>query len=103
MNEKATLPITEQEYIVALRIVEQYHKQIGLFVKLLPSDKLLGDCNLSIRTHNCLKGNDMNFSKMTLFDLSKYSVSELMEFRNFGKSSLQELVNLLAGAGLKFK
>jgi hypothetical protein len=49
------------------------------------------DFDLSVRTLNCLKLADI----LTLEDLLVYKKSDLMKFRNFGKTSLNELCDWL--------
>lgn len=60
--------------------------------------KKLVDINLSVRALNCLKAANVE----TLGDLVQYNKSELLKFRNFGKKSLNELEELLAGMNLSF-
>ena len=55
----------------------------------------LSDMNLSVRALNCLKAADVE----TLGDLVQ---NDLLKFRNFGKKSLTELDDLLAGLNLQF-
>ena len=61
-------------------------------------EKKLIDLDISIRALNCLKMAEVE----TLGDLIKYRKGELMKFRNFGKKTLTELENLVAGLGLEF-
>ena len=58
----------------------------------------LSDMNLSVRALNCLKAADVE----TLGDLVQYNKNDLLKFRNFGKKSLTELDDLLAGLNLQF-
>lgn len=61
-------------------------------------EKKLIDLDISVRALNCLKMAEVE----TLGDLIKYRKGELMKFRNFGKKTLTELENLVAGLGLEF-
>lgn len=63
-------------------------------ILLTPVDEL----ELSVRAHNCLKAADIN----TLAELVKLQESELLKFRNFGKKSLNELIDLAHNFGLEF-
>ena len=58
----------------------------------------LSDMNLSVRALNCLKAADVE----TLGDLVQFNKNDLLKFRNFGKKSLTELDDLLAGLNLQF-
>ena len=60
--------------------------------------KSLDDFDLSVRTANCLK----NASIGTVRDLVSHSESEILEIKNFGKKSLEELQELLGRLGLTF-
>jgi DNA-directed RNA polymerase subunit alpha len=55
------------------------------------------DFELSVRSRNCLK--KMNIR--TLGDLLKVSEQELLAFKNFGETSLNEIKTLLASKGLR--
>ena len=58
----------------------------------------LSDMNLSVRALNCLKAADVE----TLGDLVQFNKNDLLKFLNFGKKSLTELDDLLAGLNLQF-
>lgn len=58
----------------------------------------LVDCNLTVRSLNCLKSADVE----TIGDLARLTRSELLRFRNFGKKSLGELEDFLDSKGLSF-
>ena len=66
------------------------------------ADAVLGrnleEFDLSVRTANCLK----NASIQTVRDLVTKSEKEILEIKNFGKKSLEELQELLARLGLSF-
>jgi DNA-directed RNA polymerase subunit alpha len=59
----------------------------------------LDDFDLSVRTANCLK----NASIGTVRDLVSRSENEILEIKNFGKKSLEELQDLLGRLGLSFR
>ncbi len=52
---------------------------------------------LSVRARNCLQNMDIR----TLGDLVSHTEQELMEFKNFGETSLNEIKRLLAARGLR--
>jgi DNA-directed RNA polymerase subunit alpha len=58
----------------------------------------LEEFDLSVRTANCLK----NASIQTLRDLVSRSERDILEIKNFGKKSLEELQELLGRLGLSF-
>jgi DNA-directed RNA polymerase subunit alpha len=58
----------------------------------------LDEFDLSVRTANCLK----NASIQTVRDLVSRSEREILEIKNFGKKSLEELQELLGRLGLSF-
>jgi len=58
----------------------------------------LEEFDLSVRTANCLK----NASIQTLRDLVSRSEKDILEIKNFGKKSLEELQELLGRLGLSF-
>ncbi len=56
------------------------------------------DLELSVRSHNCLKAANIK----TLADLVKRDESEMLKFRNFGRKSLAELIEIVETYGLDF-
>jgi DNA-directed RNA polymerase subunit alpha len=67
----------------------------------LPSDYqiTIEELNLSVRSYNCLKREGIN----TVGDVVQKSESELMDIRNFGQKSIDEVKMKLAGMGLGLK
>jgi DNA-directed RNA polymerase subunit alpha len=57
----------------------------------------LGDFELSVRSRNCLKKMNLH----TLGDLLRTSEQELLGYKNFGETSLNEIKALLAQKGLR--
>lgn len=57
---------------------------------------LLDELELSVRTYNCLKRAGIN----TVEELRKMSREELAKVRNFGRKSLEEVIQTLASMGL---
>ncbi|MGD8778994.1 MAG: DNA-directed RNA polymerase subunit alpha [Ignavibacteria bacterium] len=56
------------------------------------------DLELSVRSHNCLKAANIK----TLGDLVGKDENEMLKFRNFGRKSLAELVEIVENYGLEF-
>jgi DNA-directed RNA polymerase subunit alpha len=56
------------------------------------------DLNLSVRAYNCLKSANIS----TIGELVAKEESELLKFRNFGKKSLNELVEVIEEKNLHF-
>lgn len=60
--------------------------------------KTIDELDLSVRSANCLKNADIH----TLRDLVRRSESDMLETKNFGKKSLDEVQDILAKFGLRF-
>jgi len=56
------------------------------------------ELELSVRSSNCLRDAELR----TLGDLVRKSEAEMLKYRNFGRKSLQELVDILSDMGLHF-
>ena len=56
------------------------------------------ELDLSVRAHNCLKAANIK----NIGDLVRREESEMLKFRNFGRKSLQELIEVLEDRGLYF-
>lgn len=91
-------------------------KQLSIFIKLtdfgkeeeeesgVPREKSIMDLtvdelDLSVRSYNCLKRAGI----MTVGDLVKYSEADIMNVRNFGKKSLDEIKDKLSEYGLALR
>ena len=61
-------------------------------------EKEIDELDLSVRSANCLKNANIH----TLRDLVRRSEKDMMETKNFGKKSLEELQDLLGKLGLSF-
>ena len=57
------------------------------------------ELNLSVRSYNCLKREGIN----TVGDLVQKSEAELMDIRNFGQKSIDEVKTKLAELGLSLR
>lgn len=61
--------------------------------------KNIAEFDLSVRSMNCLKASKIK----TIGDLVKKTEEEMLQYKNFGKKSLDELKELLEKRGLSFK
>lgn len=89
-DEKITLETTDVDGN------EEFDEEV-LHMRQLLKTKLV-DMDLSIRALNCLKSADVE----TLGELVVFNKTDLLKFRNFGRKSLTELDELLAGLNLSF-
>ncbi len=83
----------EPEPVVEEQEVDEEVKRIRELLAQ-PVDEL----DLSVRSHNCLKAASIK----TIGDLVRREEDEMLKFRNFGRKSLQELVEVLEDRGLHF-
>ena len=77
--------------------VQEEFDESTIYTRQLLKTKLV-DMDLSVRALNCLKAAEVE----TLGDLVSFNKADLLKFRNFGKKSLTELVNLVASKNLEF-
>lgn len=89
-DEKITLEMTDVDGN------EEFDEEV-LHMRQLLKTKLV-DMDLSVRALNCLKSADVE----TLGELVVFNKTDLLKFRNFGRKSLTELDELLAGLNLSF-
>lgn len=110
--------ITEQQYLTAIRLIQNYSKQIQIEIDSTINPILNSrfiDSDLSVRTINALKfarknikGNDGNWELLncnleTFQDVIDVGKNCLKRQRNFGKKSLQELEAYLDRYNLKLR
>lgn len=85
----------EEEPEESPKVVEQNNEKARLKkILMMQVDEL----ELSVRIHNCLKAANIN----TLADLVRRDENELLKFRNFGRKSLDELLDKIKEYGLSF-
>ena len=89
-DEKITLETTDVDGN------EEFDEEVLHMCQLLKTK--LVDMDLSVRALNCLKSADVE----TLGELVVFNKTDLLKFRNFGRKSLTELDELLAGLNLSF-
>ena len=61
-------------------------------------NRSIDDCGLSVRSINSLKNSNIR----SLGDLVRQTESQILQVKNFGKKSLQEIADLLEREGLNF-
>ncbi len=84
--------------VMASKTMEQEEDtERDIFKRKAMMDTPVTDFDLSVRARTCLK--KMNIR--TLGDLLKITESELMSYKNFGESSLQEIRKMLQAKGLR--
>ena len=84
-HAQGAVPTTGDHSADAQRLVQLFHT---------PIDEL----ELSVRSVNSLKNSDIR----TLGDLVRQTESQMLQVKNFGKKSLQEIADLLERQGLNF-
>jgi DNA-directed RNA polymerase subunit alpha len=81
-------------------IVEEVEEEVDeefLRIKAL-LERSVEELELSVRSSNCLKAADIK----TIGDLVQKSEGEMLKYRNFGRKSLKEIADILAGMNLGF-
>lgn len=83
---------------------ERANKDEPIFEEVEEEDKSkeypsIEELELSVRAYNCLKREGIN----TVDKLMEYSEDELMDIRNFGQKSFQEVKDKMKELGLSFK
>ena len=86
------LSFEEPEEELEGELEEKHNRLKELFAR--PVD----DLELSVRSNNCLKSSNIR----TLGDLVQKSESQMLQYRNFGKKSLNEIADILQRHGLHF-
>ena len=84
-HTQGAVPVAGEHSPDAQRLVQLFHT---------PIDEL----ELSVRSVNSLKNSDIR----TLGDLVRQTESQMLQVKNFGKKSLQEIADLLERQGLNF-
>ena len=95
LKDHLTIFINAEEALVEQPDTQAEEALTGMDLLL---DKHIDELDLSVRSANCLK----NANITTLRDLVRKQEKEMMETKNFGKKSLEELQELLARLGLSF-
>ena len=95
LREHLTIFINAEESLIAGTVAEEEIDGGDLDVLL---HKAIDDLNLSVRSANCLRNANIN----TVGDLVVRSEKEMLETKNFGRKSLEEIQEVLDKMGLSF-
>jgi DNA-directed RNA polymerase subunit alpha len=90
-NIFATFQVKENGPSQSQPVIERVETQNDDITCLTFENILLEELELSVRAYNCLKRADIH----NLNDLFKYSEEELLEFKNFGQKSFNEVCESL--------
>ncbi len=88
ITEKIEEPFTQEE--------EEVDAEKQRITNLLKTS--IEDLNLSVRAYNCLKSANIN----SIAELVSRDEQDLLKFRNFGKKSLSELIEVIEEKNLEF-
>ena len=97
MSEVCAVPGTPDDTIEAVPLFGPW--DIGVISRFdMQAPDIVDELELSVRAHNCLKAANIR----TLAELVQLQEQELLKFRNFGRKSLAELVEIVENYGLEF-
>ena len=94
LKEHLMIFIQSEESVVEEVVVEPAEEATGIDAVLA---RTIDELDLTVRSANCLK----NASIHTLRDLVRRSEREMLETKNFGRKSLEEVQEILADFGLR--
>ncbi len=94
LKEHLMIFIQSEESVVEEVVTETTEEVSGIDVVLA---KTIDELDLSVRSANCLKNANIH----TLRDLVRRSEREMLETKNFGRKSLEEVQEILADFGLR--
>lgn len=94
LNNHLNIFIDSEESVVEEVAIETVEELSGIDAVLA---KTIDELDLSVRSANCLK----NASIHTLRDLVRRSEKDMLETKNFGRKSLDEVQEILADLGLR--
>jgi len=94
-HTRARLFLKDVESSRRMIIDDAIEKKVETRNRLLETP--IGEFELSVRARNCLK----KMNVQTLGDLLKLTEAELLSYKNFGETSLQEITALLSKRGLR--
>lgn len=95
LRDHLTIFINAEESLITGTVAEEEIDGGDLGVLL---DKAIDDLDLSVRSANCLRNANIN----TVGDLVVRSEKEMLETKNFGRKSLEEIQEVLDKMGLSF-
>jgi DNA-directed RNA polymerase subunit alpha len=95
LNKHLDLFTDEGKYSVEFIEEAEAEKKEDKLQKILSMP--ITEIELSVRSTNCIKAADIQ----TLGDLVRKNESDMLQFRNFGKKSLEEIKNILTRYNLR--
>ncbi|MDH3744166.1 MAG: DNA-directed RNA polymerase subunit alpha [Acidobacteriota bacterium] len=95
LKDQLTIFIESEESLAEEAVREDSETSSAVDVVL---ERQIDDLDLSVRSTNCLKNANIH----TLRDLVRRSERDMLETKNFGRKSLEEVQELLANLGLSF-
>lgn len=96
LRDHVNLFISVDQETVATPEVQEVDAEVQRIRMMLNQN--VDDLELSVRAQNCLKAAQIK----SIGDLVRREESEMLKFRNFGRKSLLELVEVLEDRGLRF-
>jgi len=111
--------ITFKQYKTALKIVKDFQSQVSdlnsdfkdsinklkklnFYNENVTPGTIIRNAGLSVRACNCLINFNKSSMSMTVRELSKIPMSEIWKAKNFGKKSMEEIINLYNNVGLSY-
>ncbi len=94
-HERAKLFLRDAESALTMFYDEELERKVDRQNKVLEIP--VTDFELSVRSRNCLE----RMNVKTLGDLTRITESQLLEYKNFGETSLNEIKNMMASKGLR--
>jgi len=94
-HPRARLFLKDVESSLNMFYDEEYERKRDKFQQVL--DMPISDFELSVRSRNCLK----KMGIRTLGDLTRITESELLSYKNFGETALNEIKAILTSKGLR--
>jgi len=94
-NQRAKLFLRDVESSLSMFYDEEYERKRDKFQQVL--DMPISDFELSVRSRNCLK----KMGIRTLGDLTRITEAELLSYKNFGETSLNEIKAIMTSKGLR--
>lgn len=94
-NDRASLFLKDAKSAISMYYDEEISKKQGKESEVLNIP--ISDFELSVRSKNCLE--KMNIH--TLKDLTRITEADLLSFKNFGETSLNEIKSILSQKGLR--
>jgi DNA-directed RNA polymerase alpha subunit len=96
------MEITLGQYIDAVNLIKEYHKQIEEKIYISKNEIIyIDNLDISFRLRNCLYDyfismqNPINICEATTKDLLKVDINKFRNQKNVGKKSIEELLEII--------